>query len=197
MSRVSGGSEGTGVIRRLMAHRALKILCVAAACLGVAPAWAMQPGEYQIKAAYLLNFARYVEWPAQRLPAGAPLRLCVLGRDPFGEALSGLEGRQVNGHEVNPRVVDGVEMASDCHLVFITDSEERRVGLLLRGLAGRSVLTVSDIDGFAEAGGGIGLVVDERRVRFDINLTSVQREGLRASSQLLRHGRFVFGLRAP
>ena len=197
MSRVSGGSEGTGVIRRLMAHRALKILCVAAACLGVAPAWAMQPGEYQIKAAYLLNFARYVEWPAQRLPAGAPLRLCVLGRDPFGEALSGLEGRQVNGHEVKPRVVDGVEMASDCHLVFITDSEERRVGLLLRGLVGRSVLTVSDIDGFAEAGGGIGLVVDEHRVRFDINLTSVQREGLRASSQLLRHGRFVFGLRAP
>ncbi|GLT22482.1 hypothetical protein GCM10007933_19420 [Zoogloea oryzae] len=185
------------MIRRLVAHRALKILCVAAACLGVAPAWAMQPGEYQIKAAYLLNFARYVEWPAQRLPAGAPLRLCVLGRDPFGEALSALEGRQVNGHEVKPRVVDGVEMASDCHLVFITDSEERRVGLLLRGLAGRSVLTVSDIDGFAEAGGGIGLVVDERRVRFDINLTSVQREGLRASSQLLRHGRFVFGLRAP
>lgn len=89
---------------------------------------------------------------------------------------------------VKPRVVDGVEMASDCHLVFITDSEERRVGLLLRGLAGRSVLTVSDIDGFAEAGGRIGLVVDERRVRFDINLTSVQREGLRASSQLLRHG---------
>jgi hypothetical protein len=69
--------------------------------------------------------------------------------------------------------------------------------LLLRGLAGRGVLTVSDIDGFAEAGGGIGLVVDERRVRFDINQATLQRESLRASSQLLRHGRNVLGMKAP
>lgn len=185
------------MIRRFLARRAARLLCAVALGLGACPVWAMPPGEYQIKAAYLLNFTRYVEWPAPRLPAGSPLRLCLLGRDPFGEALAGLEGRQVNGHEVRLRTVDGVETAGECHLVFIADSEERRVGLLLRGLAGRGVLTVSDIDGFAEAGGGIGLVVDERRVRFDINLTSVQREGLRASSQLLRHGRFVFGLRAP
>ena len=90
--------------------------------LGAGPAWtAAPPGEYQIKAAYLLNFARYVEWPAARLPIGALLRLCVLGRDPFGGALMGLEGRQVNGHEMRLRQIEGVDQAGDCHLVFIAE----------------------------------------------------------------------------
>lgn len=158
------------------------------------PALAGPPsGEYQIKAAYLLNFARYVEWPAGRLPAGAPLRICVLGRDPFGGALEGLEGRQVQGHEVRVRQADNLDQAGDCHLVFISGSEERRMGPILRGLADRAVLTVSDIDGFVEAGGGIGLVIEDERVRFDINQGPLLRDSLRASSQLLRLGRQVFG----
>lgn len=169
-----------------------------ALCLAGSLGWtATPPGEYQIKAAYLLNFARYVEWPAARLPGGAPLRLCVLGRDPFGGALVGLEGRLINAHEVRVRQVDGVESAVDCHIVFIADSEERRVGPILRSLAARGVLTVSDIDGFAEAGGDIGLITEDSRVRFDINQASLLRNGLRASSQLLRLGRNVFGMKAP
>jgi hypothetical protein len=155
------------------------------------------PGEYQIKAAYLLNFARYMEWPATRLPGGAPLRLCVLGRDPFGGALGGLDGRQVNGHEVRVRQVDSVELATECHIVFVSDSEERRMGVILRGLALRGVLTVSDIEGFAEAGGSIGLVTEDERVRFDINQASLQRDSMRASSQLLRLGRNVIGMKGP
>lgn len=171
---------------------------LAALCLGGSLGWtATPPGEYQIKAAYLLNFARYVEWPAARLSSGATLRLCVLGRDPFGSALASLEGRLVNGHEVRVRQMDSIEPAVDCHLVFVADSEERRVGPILRGLAAHGVLTVSDIDGFAEAGGGIGLVVEDSRVRFDINQAALLRDGLRASSQLLRLGRNVIGLKAP
>lgn len=185
------------MIRFRLPGLALRLAVLAAAGLGSAVALAMPPGEYQIKAAYLLNFARYVEWPAARLASGMPLRLCVVGRDPFGGALAGVEGRQVNGHEVRVRQVDGAEQAADCHIVFIADSEERRLGVLLRGLAVRSVLTVSDIDGFAEAGGAIGLVVEDERVRFDINQAVLLRDGLRASSQLLRLGRSVFGLKAP
>lgn len=153
-----------------------------------------QPGEYQIKAAYLVNFARYVEWPAARLPAGVPLRLCLLGRDPFGGALEGLEGRQLQGRELRFRQVDGLDQAQDCHLVFISGSEERRMAVVLRGLTGHGVLTVSDIDGFVDAGGGIGLVTEDERVRFDINQGTLARDGLRASSQLLRLGRRVLGM---
>ena len=100
----------------------------------------------------------------------------------------------VIGREVRLRQVDNLEQAQDCHLVFVSGSEERRMGLILRGLAGRGVLTVSDIEGFAEGGGGIGLVTEDDRVRFDINQASLVREGLRASSQLLRLGRQVLGM---
>lgn len=154
-------------------------------------------GEYQIKAAYLLNFARYVEWPAARLQAAQALRICVLGRDPFGGALSALEGRQVNGREVRVRQLEGADQAGECHVVFISESEERRLGPMLRMLASRGLLLVSDIDGFAEAGGSIGLVTEDGRVRFDINQASLQRDGLRASAQLLRLARSVHGARAP
>ena len=177
------------VIRHLYRLVLLLALGLAGSPVGAAP----QPGEYQIKAAYLINFARYVEWPAGRLPAGTPLRLCLLGRDPFGGALLGLDGRQVQGREVRLRQADSLEQALDCHMVFVSGSEERRMGLVLRGLAGRGVLTVSDIDGFAEAGGGIGMITEDDRVRFDINQATLARDGLRASSQLLRLGRQVLG----
>ena len=181
-----------------MTFRILRFLLVLWAALGAGlPAVAVPPGEYQIKAAYILNFARYVEWPAARLPGGAVLRVCLLGRDPFDGALHGIDGRQVQGHEVRVRPADNLEQALDCHVVFVAESEERRLGLILRTLAGRGVLTVSDIDGFAEAGGAIGLVVEDERVRFDINQAVLLRDGLRASSQLLRLGRSVFGLKAP
>jgi len=192
LSRCRGIAESHSVIRRLCGRLAILI----ALSLGAGPAWtAALPGEYRIKAAYLLNFARYVEWPAARLPIGSPLRLCVLGRDPFGGALIGLEGRQVNGHEMRLHQIEGVDQAGGCHLVFIADSEARRFGLLLRGLAGKGVLSVSDADGFAEAGGSIGLVVEDGRVRFDINQATLQRDGLKASSQLLRLGRRVLGVK--
>jgi hypothetical protein len=162
-----------------------------------APLAAPPPGEYQIKAAYLLNFARYVEWPAARLAAAQALRVCVLGRDPFGGALSALDGRQINGREVRIRQLEGIDLAGECHVVFISDSEERRLGSMLRVLASRGLLLVSDLDGFAEAGGSIGLVTEDGRVRFDINQASLQRDGLRASAQLLRLARSVHGARAP
>jgi len=178
----------------VICHLCRLLLLLALRLAGSPGMAAPPPGEYQIKAAYLINFARYVEWPSGRLPAGVPLRLCVLGRDPFGGGLEGLDGRQVQGREVRLRQVDNLEQAQDCHLVFVSGSEERRMGLILRGLAGRGVLTVSDIEGFAEGGGGIGLVTEDDRVRFDINQASLVREGLRASSQLLRLGRQVLGM---
>lgn len=177
-------------MRRGLLHLLLYVIALFAARLALA---VPPSGEYQIKAAYLLNFARYVEWPATRLPPGAPLRICVLGRDPFGGALEGLEGRQVQGREVRVRQADSLDQTADCHIVFISGSEERRMGPILRGLADRAVLTVSDIDGFVEAGGGIGLVIEDQRVRFDINQGPLLRDNLRASSQLLRLGRQVLG----
>lgn len=179
-------------MKRLLALLLCSLALASGGLLQAAP-----PTEYQVKAAYLLNFARYVEWPAAKLAPGAPLQFCVLGRDPFGGALSAFDGRQVQGHEARVRRIDDAERAGECHVLFVSESEERRVPGLLRGLAAQPVLTVSDIDGFAEAGGAIGLFNEDERVRFDINLTMLQRAGLKASAQLLRLGRNVIGAKAP
>jgi hypothetical protein len=177
--------------------RLVNLLLAGIALLAAGGGFAAPPTEYQLKAAFLLNFARYVEWPAAKAAPGSPIRICVLGRDPFGTALAAVDGRQAQGRDVRVRVLDAADSATDCHVVFIAESEEKRVPLLLRNLAGKGVLTVSDIDGFAEAGGAVGLVNEDDRVRFDINVGTLQRENLKASAQLLRLGRTLVGHKPP
>ena len=159
-------------------------------------AWAVPPSDAQVKAAYMLNFARFIEWPANRLPAGAPLRICVLGPDPLGLTLGALEGRTIQGHEVQARQVDGLEQAAECHMLFIPESEHRRLPTVLHWVANKGVLTISDIDGFVQQGGGIGFVLEDNRVRFNIHQGVLVRDNLRASAQLLKLGRQVIGLRS-
>lgn len=162
--------------------------------LWVTPAsasFATAPTEYQLKAVFLLNFARYVQWPAEALPEGEPIDICVLGRDPFGAYLAELESRQAQGRAVRTRRIESTDQAGGCELVFIAGSEERRMTLVLRDLTFvvPSALTVSDIDGFVDAGGGIGLVTEDDRIRFDINRVTLQRFHLDASAQLLKLAR--------
>ena len=179
-----------------MARPLALLLLILAAIRGGAVV-AAPPSEYNLKAAFLYNFTRYVEWPEKHLAAGSPIRICILGRDPFGSAMATFEGRKSQGHDVRFRIIETVEQMADCHLVYVAESEERRVSAIIRAAAGRSILTVSDIDGFADAGGAIELVNEDDRVRFDINHGVLQREGLRASSDLLRLGRRVLGAKPP
>ena len=155
-----------------------------------------QPTEYQLKAVFLLNFARYVEWPAESLRNTGRIELCVLGRDPFGEALEAIAGKQAQDREVSVRLLAMPQQAAECQLLFLAGSEERRMHAALRELASLPVLTVSDIDGFADAGGGIGFATVDDRVRFDINAAALQQASLKASAQLMRIARRVIGLEA-
>lgn len=159
-------------------------------CAG--PVWSV-PTEYQLKAVFLLNFARYATWPEATLPAGEPIDICVLGRDPFGNHLSGLESRQAQGHAVRVRYPASADEARACEVVFVAASEQRRLNVTLRELADAPVLTVSDIEGFVEAGGGIGFVTEDDRIRFDINRAVLKRDGLRLSAQLLKLARRLLG----
>lgn len=171
----------------------VKLLIALALGLPVGAMAQSPPSEYQLKAAFLLNFARYAEWPA--MPAGT-LRICLLGRDPFGAALASLEHRQVQGRDVRIILLGSVAQAVSCQLLFISDSEERRSATLLRSLEGSPVLTVSDMEGFVDEGGGIGFVLVNDRIRFDINYAVIQREGMKLSAQLLRLARRVVGTEA-
>ncbi len=181
---------------RLPARRMLALIFAAAAFLTSAPPAGAQsepPTEYEIKAAFLYNFAKFVEWPADAFPdAQAPVLLGILGDDPFGLVLDQMiYGKTANGRGfVVKRISEGAELRS-CHILFISSSEKKYLARILEGLKGSGVLTVGDMDRFAESGGVIHLLLAENKVRFEINLTAAGRAGLKISSKLLALARIV------
>lgn len=155
------------------------------AAFGVQCARAATPGEYEVKAAFLYNFARFVDWPEET--AATDLALCVLGTDPFGPALDALAGKEVQGRRLSVRRIDSGGDWSACHMLFVPESEQSRLDTLLGEFAAHhGILSVSDINGFAGRGGIIELVLDQNRVRFAINVEAATRAGLTVSSKLLR-----------
>jgi hypothetical protein len=151
-----------------------------------------QPGltENQLKASFVLNFARYVEWPAGAFPhAEAPLTICMVGRDFRGLSLAELDGRRIGSRPVSVRSDVRLETIQGCHVAFIAESEERRLAPTLRGIGTRPILTVSDVENFIDAGGDIGLVSGGERLQFEVNREALASRQLRASSQMLRLAR--------
>ncbi len=149
--------------------------------------------EYQIKAAFLFNFARFVEWPAAAFGSSdSPLSLCVLGEDPFGSALDEtVRGEKVRDRRLEVRRTSEVVDLDACQLVFVSASERSRLAEILSALGSRSVLTVGEVEEFAARGGVINFVLVDNRVRFEINPGAAKRSGLKISSELLRLGRIV------
>ncbi len=143
-----------------------------------------KPTEYEVEAAYLSNFGRFVEWPART--AGESFSVCVLGQDPFGPALDGaLKGESIGNAPMAAKRVAAAEEAAGCRIVFISSSKKPQVKAIVATL-GMNVLTVSDMSDFTKSGGMIQFVLDGNRVRFEINLSAAQKAGLTLSSELLR-----------
>jgi hypothetical protein len=147
-----------------------------------------KPTEYEVEAAYLSNFGRFIEWPPRAgLAANEPFNVCVLGQDPFGSLLDGaLKGEDIGGASLVARRVSGVEDAANCRILFISSSKDAELKAILTTLGTSSILTVSDTPGFTKRGGMLQFVIDGDRVRFEINITAAQRNGLNLSSQLLK-----------
>lgn len=151
--------------------------------------------EYQVKAAYLFNFAKFVEWPtsAFRTP-NSPLVICVLGSNPFGSDLEGsIAGKTVGGRRLEishlPRGVD----ARSCQIVFITCPERAQMRETLQRLIGTNALTVGDTTGFTDDGGMINFVWEGDRVRFEANVDAAEHAHLRLSARLLTVAKLVVG----
>ncbi len=174
------------VSRRAKAGLRSAVTCVLlAACLS-AQAQAPAPTEYQVKAAFLYNFGKFVEWPPGTL-ADSSFAICVLGDDPFGPALDQvIEGKSVHGKKLVAHRLGRIEEAGKCHVLFVSSSENGRLSQVLTSLRGRRVLTVGDTEGFAHRGGIINFRLVENKVRFEINLDAAERAGLTVSSQLLK-----------
>jgi hypothetical protein len=148
--------------------------------------------EYQVKAAFIYKFATYIRWPAVAGPATTPFVIGIIGRDPFGPALYAVvRGERVQGRVILIRRLRQTEEALRCDVVFISASERANLKQIFASLQGNPVLTVGDMDQFAEMGGMINLVTEDRKIRFDINRGAIDRAGLKATSQLLRLARIV------
>jgi uncharacterized protein DUF4154 len=147
-----------------------------------------KPSEYQVKAAYLYNFGRFVKWPAGVAAGkGDSFPVCVLGRDPFGPILdSTLAGEALEGKPVAIRRIASEQDAADCRILFVSSTEEHHLKEILAAIDQAGVLTVSDMPGFSRRGGMIQFVMEGDRVRFEINLATAESARLVLSSELLK-----------
>lgn len=166
--------------------------------LGLSGVWQTLPAdglsEAQVKAAYLYNFAKFVEWPANALAADAKLSLCVVGSNVLDGALQMLDGRQAGEHVLQVLQLSYTDLnLAGCHLLFVGRSEQQHVVVILKSLADAPVLTLSDINDFAEKGGGISLLFRENKVVFEVNLEPIRNAGLSLPGQLLNIATFVYG----
>jgi len=198
---VGRSSERVKFIQRRRRDPALRRVCALTLVLvltGLLPTRAQTSKEYQIKAAFLFNFAQFVEWPpAAFADANAPISIGVLGDDPFGPILD----QTVQGETINHRklIIQRSQRAADlknCHLVFISKSERSRLADIFNSLESASVLTVSETENFARRGGIINFYLDGNKVRFEINADAAQRKGIKISSQLLKLGKVLGAERA-
>ena len=165
-----------------------RFLVAVLVCAGAAVTSAQDvPLEYRVKAAYLFNFTKFVEWPAAAFDDGEPFSICVAGRNPFGPALSEtLSGERAAGLPLTARVVNP-SGASSCHVLFVPRGVA--AAPYLRGVGRAPVLTVGESPGFVNDGGVINFVLEGGRVRFEINQATAARAQLKVSSRLLQLGR--------
>ncbi len=157
------------------------------------PAQSTASREYQLKAAFLFNFAQFVEWPTNTFTnVEEPFIIGILGEDPFGKALDEtVQGETIQKHKLVIVRSRRAEDLAACQILFISKSEKNRVAEILPKLTARKILTVSEVQGFASHGGVINFFLEGNKVRFEINPATAQREGLKISSQLLSLGKII------
>lgn len=148
-------------------------------------ACAPESPEYLIKAGFIYNIARFVEWRDGQAPS-QDLILWILGEDPFGDNIRAIEGQTVNGRRLVVHRAAGLEAVKKCHILFICPSEMERMEGYLRSLQGSTVLTIGDTPGFARMGGIINLLKVGGSIRFEVNVEAAGRAGLALSSELLK-----------
>jgi hypothetical protein len=173
---------------QLLTCRRCLWLLVLLTSLGTALAEETVSKEYQIKAAYLYNFAKFVEWPADSFANGdSPLVIGVFGQNPFGKELEAIaQAHQINGRPIVIRSITSAAGAAGVHLMFICATDDNQVAAILGSLKNTAILTVGESRKFMDAGGIIDFVREADKVRFEVSAMEAERHGLKISAQLLK-----------
>lgn len=195
---------------KLRIMRAYNLTCLAlvllvAAIAPIAGADSASSREYQVKAAFLYNFIQFVDWPEEKLSdSDESIIICIIGKDPFKDAFEPIKNKKVKDRSVVIKRIksfeelknsaEGNRGGSDrtteeltkCHLLFICSSEKKNLKEIIDTVNTHGVLTVGEMDGFLEAGGIINWFVEDKKVRFEINVSAAERARLEIRSKLLR-----------
>jgi len=178
------------VLTRIMALRshsgwAVSILVLVLSCQH-ASAQTSTLREYEIKAAFLYQFANYTEWPPAALgDKDAPFILGIYGENPFSDILNGFTNKFVHDRPIRIKKCSRLDEAKNCHLLFISSSEKSNLPAILADLKTRSILTVADSASFLDLGGIINLITANNKVGFEINVAAAEEAKLKISSQVL------------
>lgn len=164
-------------------------LCLVAGAAAGTYAATSEMAEYQLKAAYLYNFATFTEWPES---GSDTLSLCIYGSDPFGGYIDAFQGKSVNGRALQIERVSSVDNLGDCQAVFIAREVIGNLPRVLETLEGAPVLMVADSPAAAAAGVTMNMLMEQNKVGFEVNLDAARRGGLNVSFQLLRLARKVY-----
>ncbi len=148
--------------------------------------------EYQIKTAMIYNMAKFTDWPADSIQADKFL-ICILGKGRLVKAVETLQGKQVRGRTIAVRTIAQASEAINCQILVLTETEQRQIVEVLLKTQQYRLMTISDEDGFAKAGGVVGFCVEDGKVRFEINQTAAKRHKLRIDAQVLKLARIVQG----
>jgi hypothetical protein len=178
----------------LRIHRAAAwVVVVAGLAGGVRGPARAAPLEYQLKAGFLFNFAKFVEWPSLAFAkAQTPYSICVLGPDPFGEDLDVAVGEAtLQGRRLVVRRLGDVKNAGGCHILFVSKADPRRLPALFQALGNAPTLTVGEDDEFTRAGGCLRFFWQGNNIRFEINMQATERARLKVSAKLLNLARVV------
>jgi hypothetical protein len=172
--------------------RALLRGCLLALLLAVPYSAAAQTApEYDVKAAFLYNFTKFVDWPAAAFPDATSLKVCLLGEDPFGRSLQAVAGEPVENRKLVIVRADAPPKPGGCQVLFISRSEREKLPQILAALKDSPVLTVGDTKGFVDQGVIINFTLEGSKVRFEINTDAADKAGLKVSSKLLQLARRI------
>jgi hypothetical protein len=166
------------------------LLVMAAGCIvgaSVSSAEEPLPTEYQVKAAFLVNFPKYVDWPAEAFAeTGSPIVIAVLGESKVIEEIQKvIAGRTVNGRQIVLKRLAAGEESGVCHVLFVSAAEQQHSPDLLAKLKDASILTVGESDDFLESGGIINLAHRDQKIALEVNLAAADKARIKISSKLL------------
>lgn len=148
-------------------------------------------GEYEVKAVFIYNLAKFIEWPDKSLDNSSTLTLYILGDDPFGTDLDAIRGKLIKGKSVVVKQIDSPDALKNVGILFISSSEKERLRDILKGISRLPILTVGDTQSFAQRGVMVNFYIENSKIRFEINMEAANMAGLKISSNLLRMGTII------